>query len=521
MSNRRKRAAPDQLYKDCLEGRDCMTDVKNKYENATLADKLLQWFGSILYFGNLGIGSGKGSGGASGYTPIGGVTAPKTTTEVTIARPSVPLDPLGGTEIIPLDVISPNESSIIPLSENGVPSLDIIDNLPAPDMPITTPEVTTSINAHDVIVSTANRPAVINTEEIELVELHPGPPPPKRIALDTSFTSTSSNMALIPDTSFSDPDINVFVDPIDSGDTIGWSDIPLRDIREPAYDTATSRAQDPISSTPRTSYTEVLRSVTGRARDLYNRYVAQVGVTDTTFLARPQSLVQFGFENPAFEADVSLEFEEGLEELRAAPDTAFQDIRRLGRPRFGTSSERTVRVSRLGQRGTMTTRSGLSIGQRVHFYFDISDIPRIPEPAIELQTLGESSGLEVSVNAAAEGAYVDTDVDFGFSEEALLDPLAEDFNSSQIVLTAVDIEGDTLDMPTIPPGASIKLFVGDQAKGLFVNLPTAPTHGAIEPSWPLQPSTAVQPIIGLTVYGDSFILDPYFLQRRRKRSFIV
>lgn len=521
MSSRRKRAAPDQLYKDCLEGRDCMTDVKNKYENTTLADKLLQWFGSILYFGNLGIGSGKGSGGASGYTPIGGVTAPKTTTEVTIARPSVPLDPLGGAEIIPLDVISPNESSIIPLSESGAPSVDIIDNLPAPDMPIGTPEVTTSINVHDVVVATANRPAVINTEEIELVELHPGPPPPKRIALDTSFTSTSSNMALIPDTSFSDPDINVFVDPIDSGDTIGWSDIPLRDIREPSYDTPSSRAQEPISSTPRTSYTEVFRSVTGRARDLYNRYVAQVGVTDTSFLARPQSLVQFGFENPAFEADVSLEFEEGLAELRAAPDTAFQDIRRLGRPRFSTSSEGTVRVSRLGQRGTMTTRSGLTIGQRVHFYFDISDIPRIPESAIELQTFRESSGLEVSVDAMAEGAHVDTDIDYGYSEEALLDPLAEDFSTSQIVLSAVDIEGETLDMPTIPPGASIKLFIGDPAKGVFVNLPIAVTTTAAVPDRPLQPSDAVLPLVGLTVYGDSFFVDPYLLRRRRKHFSVV
>ena len=60
--SRRKRASPTDLYKSCAMGGDCIPDVKNKIEGTTLADILLKVFGSVIYLGNLGIGTGRGSG---------------------------------------------------------------------------------------------------------------------------------------------------------------------------------------------------------------------------------------------------------------------------------------------------------------------------------------------------------------------------------------------------------------------------------------------------------------------------
>ena len=46
---RRKRDTVDNLYRQCQLGADCPPDVRNKVEGTTLADKLLQAFGSIIF----------------------------------------------------------------------------------------------------------------------------------------------------------------------------------------------------------------------------------------------------------------------------------------------------------------------------------------------------------------------------------------------------------------------------------------------------------------------------------------
>ena len=63
---RLKRASDVDLYKSCALGGDCFPDVQNKVEGKTWADTLLKVFGSLIYLGNLGIGTGRGSGGQFG-----------------------------------------------------------------------------------------------------------------------------------------------------------------------------------------------------------------------------------------------------------------------------------------------------------------------------------------------------------------------------------------------------------------------------------------------------------------------
>ena len=58
------------IYRSCVQGGDCPEDVRNKVEGKTWADTLLKIFSSIIYLGNLGIGTGRGGGGSMGYRPI-------------------------------------------------------------------------------------------------------------------------------------------------------------------------------------------------------------------------------------------------------------------------------------------------------------------------------------------------------------------------------------------------------------------------------------------------------------------
>ena len=123
-AGRRTRASAEDLYKQCFTG-DCPPDVKNKIEGDTWADRLLKWFGSVIYLGGLGIGTGRGSGGSTGYRPIGGTTRP--IPDTIPVRPAVPVEPIGPVEIIPIDTINPAGPSVIDLTNVQIPDPSIID----------------------------------------------------------------------------------------------------------------------------------------------------------------------------------------------------------------------------------------------------------------------------------------------------------------------------------------------------------------------------------------------------------
>lgn len=128
---RTKRDSATNLYNQCQLSGNCPDDVKNKIEGTTLADKLLKIFSSIVYFGGLGIGTGKGTGGATGYRPLGtgGGGGGRVTTDGTVIRPNIVVEPVGPPEIVPIDALSPGTSSIVPMVEAG-PELIVPDILP-------------------------------------------------------------------------------------------------------------------------------------------------------------------------------------------------------------------------------------------------------------------------------------------------------------------------------------------------------------------------------------------------------
>lgn len=507
---RRKRASPEDLYKSCALGGDCFPDVQNKIQGTTLADRLLQVFGSILYFGGLGIGSGKGTGGATGYRPFGGggtVSRPSIRIQPeSLPKPSVPIDPLGGAELIPLDVIDATAPSVVPLTE-GVPETTIISSGTGPTITAEELDVTTQIDLN-TFNNINEHPAVINVtdEGTTALDVQTLPPPSKKLILDSTITD---QIELVPlHRIYTDQNVNMFVDTHFEGHIVGgdpnFTDIVLREEFE-------IEEVSPKTSTP----TEKLSTAVGKARRVYNRFVKHVPTSSLEAVVNPSRQVIFEFENPAFDDEVSLLFNQELAEVTATPNPDFRDINYLSRPFYSETESGRVQYSRLGQRASMQTRSGLVIGEKVQFTYNISDIE--PVETIELSTLGTTSADSIIQNAQAESVFIDAQdsTPLSYTEDLLLDEPNEDFANAHLVLTTTDDFGDTYDYPVIPPGLGYKLLIPNYNVTLnSFQLPEA-SIPTILPEIPFAPY-APSPI---TVFGDTFYLNPSLLKRKRKQYF--
>ncbi|ANG08985.1 L2 [Human papillomavirus 191] len=518
-ARRTKRDSVKHLYEQCRLSGTCPDDVKNKVEGTTLADRLLQWLGSVIYLGGLGIGTGRGSGGSTGYTPLG--RTPAVGSSGSIARPSIPLDPLGPPDILPVDVVDPAAPSIVTLSEGSVPDVTVID-AGGPDLDVATSgpnlgiedaSISTTTDPISDVATTGGHPTITTTEDnVAVIDVQTGPPAPKRLALGRpAKTSTPTHISVTQSLSnISDPG-NVFVDAHFSGQVVG-EEIPLESFNTIAeFDI--EEAEVPRSSTPK-----AFARAYARARDLYNRRVQQVQTRNIEFLKQPSRLVQFEFSNPAFEEeDLTLQFQQDVQQLAAAPDEDFTDIISLGRQRLAETAEGRVRVSRLGRRGTIRTRSGLQIGQQVHFYFDLSTIDN--SEAIELGVLGEHTGDASIVNHQAESSFIDllSEEPIAHTEDELLDDIVEDFSNSHLVLGS-SRRGQNITMPTIPPGVALKVFITDVAKPLFVSYPET---NIIPDLLPETPTSRIEPAIIIDVESASdFLIHPSLLKRKRKRPLL-
>nr|QAB13913.1 MAG: L2 protein [Human papillomavirus] len=521
-AKRAKRDTAENLYKTCRLGGDCIPDVVNKVENKTLADILLQAFSSILFLGNLGIGSGKGTGGVTGIRPgIPETIAPNarpgvpTVTRPSVTRPtrpfSVPIDSIGvsgrpslGTRPVdptglrPIDVIDPTSPAIVTLSETspdtvitlGEPGVTTGDVGQRPDLTVTTD--TTSIQSHPTVITQTNTDvAIINVSAADAA--------PTRVIYSTSsFINPSFSVESV--IGHIDPDLNIFVDPLRTGETIDFGEeIPLQPINPiQEFD-----LEDiPKTSTP----SEAVGRAVSRARQWYNRYTQQQPTRNVDFLGNVSRAITFGFENPAFEPEVTLQFEQDLNDVAAAPDIDFAGIRSISRPYYSTTPKGTVRVSRLGQRTGVTTRRGTVFGQPVHYYYDISAIEEIELPTL---TQSSTSGL---IEMDTETTFLDSS---GFEYPELLDNYEETFDRAQLLLDYTAEEGERENIPVVTAINNIKPYVVSYDKGFVISPSTSINIAKIVPGT-VGPVLPIQYIIG---YSDDFLLDPSLLKRRkRKRS---
>lgn len=500
-----KRATAEDIYaKGCVHGGYCPTDVKNKVENNTWADWLLKFFGSVAYFGNLGIGTGRGTGGTLGYRPLGGATGPKTPTTV---RPIVPLDPIGPTDIIPVNVLEPTAPSIVPLNE-GLPETAVIDiGGSSPGLGTDNSNVITVIDPLSEVTGLGEHPNIIttDTESPAILDIQTSPPPPKRVAISRSFEETVTDIT----THFShvDPNVNMYADPLGIGQHVGFSEeIPLQELNV--------REEFDIEEGPSTS-TPISSRLSNRVRDLYSRYVVQAPTRPADLAVLTSRATQFEFENPAFESDITLTFENDLAEMaqiNASSNTSLPTVRTLSRPRLSETPGRSVRVSRLGQKAGMKTRSGLEIGQRVHLYYDIS---RIQEEAIELNTFGEYSHDSTIVDELTTSTFInpfEQPVNELFTDMELLDPLEENFSNTQIIVPYLQDEESLSLIPVLPPSIAINVYTDTAVADLFVHHPISATSIII----PDSPYVPINPYNGLETVYEDYELHPS-LRRKRKR----
>ncbi|QYI89593.1 L2 minor capsid protein [Bos taurus papillomavirus 42] len=517
---RRKRASEDDLYRGCRMGQDCPIDIKNKYEQNTLADRILKWVSSFLYFGTLGISSGKGTGGPTGYTPLGsggGAGGVRPGKGANVARPTVILDALGPAGV-PIDPAVP-DTSIVPLLEEsgGSTTLDVTPGAEIEIVAEVHPPPT--VGAPEITIGEPDDPPILDVTP----ETHPT----SRIRSTSSkhdnpaFTAYVASTQLPGETSAADHVYVLhgfngeFVGPADpEGDAI-FEEIPLEEFGVPE--------SPPSTSTPNTSFRQVLNKF---QRRLYNRrLVQQVKITDrNTFLKQPSQFVRWEFDNPTFDDEsVSLIFQQDVNEISAAPVSEFQDLVKLSRPIF-SDTEGLVRVSRLGQRGTIRTRSGLQIGGHVHYYTDISPIRALED--IEMSTFGEVSGDSIIMQPLGESTFVDAGAMsetlnegiIEFPENVLDDDYNEDFSHARLEITTSARSRTSIItvQDGIPPG-SVKMFINDAEATVTPHYTPSPDSPGKEPYVPIQPADIPDIIINFGEGSATFFLHPSLLKKHKHK----
>lgn len=480
---RRKRASVEDLYRSCKAGGDCIPDVRNKVEGDTWADRLLKWFGSIIYLGNLGIGTGRGSGGSFGYRPIDSGAVGRT--------PNVPVRPAVPTDIVPETIpglILPEGPSIIPLSDLTVDTGVIIDTTTlAGDLPADVNILFENTNPTFDITSVAGQPTVISSAEdtVAVIDVGTINTNSARVLLNTTNGAVDSAVA--------NEVYNVFVDPQSIGTTVGdFEEIELQTIGPEAFE-----IQEARSSTPDTLLNRALTNI----RRYYGRSVQQVPVRNPAFLSQPSRLVQFEFENAAFTPDdLTLRFQQDVAELAAAPEDDFSDLHVLHRQILSETPGGTVRASRLGTKGYMRTRTGALVGQDVHYYYDISAIESAE--SVELATLVDFQGNQLA----------DSETTFIYPDNELLDEIVSSFNDSQLVLQTED-DGEPVTIPTFASG-SAKVFITD----------IGPLGTTAIPVYAVNINNAVErPIRASTInaFANTYDLHPSYLRKRKRRHSLL
>ncbi|ABV80248.1 L2 [Ursus maritimus papillomavirus 1] len=473
---RAKRASAEQLYKTCKQAGTCPPDVIPKIEQTTIADQILKYGSTAVFFGGLGIGTGSGGGGSTGYVPIRGGAG----SSVSVG-PRIPIRPPQVVEDV--ITIGPGDSSVIGVEVT--PPLQPVDveiiaeGGGVPDIPssadtfnvVTSPD-TTVVTTQPPTVSTPARGASNATGSGRSQTTHHFNNP--------VFEAATPRGSGVGESSFS-PHTTI----VAGSSSMHGESIPM--------------VEFPTSSTP-------LQSVTRGATALnrYSAYTRQVPIADPALYSRPTDLLSI--RNPLFDIDpfnVSDTLETDPASIPTPPDERFLDIYKLHRPAMSRAKGGRVRFSRIGfTRGTVSTRAGTNIGGRVHFYHDLSSILPIAEE-IELQPLTISSGSSdlVNVDFSTETGFTGDPIMSYYDPDTDLDLPFEETESYQHSFVRPTGGGSSISSPSISSPSSFHPV--QSSKG---------THALM----PVVPGLPTTPHAGVYVSVD-FWLHPGLLSRRKRR----
>ena len=518
-ARRTKRDSVTHIYQSCKAAGTCPPDVLNKVEQTTIADQILKYGSSGVFFGGLGIGTGRGTGGSTGYVPLGEGPAIRVGGTPNVIRPSVIPEAIGPVDIIPIDSVNPIDptaSSVVPLTETGPDLLPgeietIAEVNPAPDIPRVDTSVVTTSSGTSAVLEVAPEPVPPTRTRISRTQYH-----------NPSFQVLTESTPTLGESALSD---QIVVTSGSGGQAIGGSR-PVEIELEEIPSRYTFEIEDPTP--PRRTSTPVQRITQGISnirRSLYNRRLTQqVNVQDPLFLQQPSRLVRFTFDNPAFEDEVTQIFERDVATVEEPPDRDFLDIAKLSRPLFSDTPQGYVRVSRLGNRASIRTRSGATVGAQVHFYKDLSTIDA--EESIELSLLGEHSGDASIVQGPVESTFVTSDLqelpvniveetepEF-YSDDLLLDEQNEDFSGSQLVYGA-GRRSITYTVPRFTTPRADTFYVQD-LEGYTVSYPERRDYPEIIYPQPDLPAV----VIHTSDTSGDFYLHPSLRRRKRKRAYL-
>lgn len=573
---RRKRDSAAHIYATCRPHGTCPQDVVNKIEHTTPADKILQWGSSAVYLGGTGIQTGRGSGrapvparvpvrapaaprGSAPYRPLG---VPAVRPEPPIRHYGLPIVTPEGAAAVSVDVSTVTvDGQVYMLPEMGPQgslSKDVnigfhmVENpteapvliadpvrprttlppargsLPGSGDPGIELQVLPGRENPDLIAGPSGSPMIRSVPAVSSTTRYGNPafeiqPSTADVVGESSYpevvhvTEQSSGGLHVSQMYIMDtepitggaPDIEM-VDlgpPMDPEGPAIMEETPFMKTSTPVKSPAALAPTRPPGRLPR-------NSIWSR---MFGRRVEQIPVMEDIFLSKPQDLVQFN--NPAFEESVTMIFERDLQEAAAAtaaPNPDFNDIVKLSAPLRTQTDTGRLRLSRLGQRGNIQTRSGMNIGPQSHFYRELSTIN--PEEVIELRVFGEHTGAATVVHGAAETALAeyplqgDTAYPDGVPEDQYLDTdmVSVDLHSN---LFGSFHENATVPVVTWTLPEDVPIVAAGIGGSVDVHFPAVIGR----PLQPLSPAVPIPvPAVLLELYGTTYYLHPSLLKRRRK-----
>ncbi|AEM05820.1 L2 [Peromyscus papillomavirus 1] len=539
-SRRTKRASATDLYRTCKQAGTCPPDVINKVEGKTVADKILQYGSAGVFLGGLGISAGSGAGSrAGGYVPLGETPGVTIGTRPTI-RPNIPLETVGPEDIFPVDVMQPTDPSVIDLSGprtvtpsdpgQGAGEIEVIAEIhPVPPRgPLNTPTVSEGGGSAILEVAPEPSPPIANRVRVS-----------KSQHYNPAFHGLSTSSTGIGESSGGE---SVLVVSGSGGHVVGES------IELHTLPSSVSFETDIVEETAfggRTSTPEAAPPPRGRGSRRFfggndrisapSRKYFRYTESGLDEIQDPRIAVGADYINPAFDwhdPDISVEF---AESMGPAPNRDYTGVVHLSRPIIGEEGGGRIRVGRLGQKASMRTRSGITIGPRDFFYRDLSTIGEAESIELQdFQVLDEAAILPSDSGQVIDSDAADLDtISLGsvsvYSDNQLLEDTSYEFHG-QLSLSTSRRSTTMLEYPSsvsrVFSDASVTVDYGGSSSGDGAEVPVGPTdedahhaEGDTEdtpyrprPRPRPQPPTYEGPSSGVTYY-----LHPSLRGRKRKR----
>ncbi|APG30985.1 L2 protein [Giraffa camelopardalis papillomavirus 1] len=487
-----KRASAADLYRTCKASNTCPPDVIPKIEGSTIADKILQYGSLGVFFGGLGIGTGRGSAAV-----VPGVTVPKLVSRgggyqpLNTSSSSISLTSTGSVRGVAARLrefnVLPPATEVIPLetfasggAEGISPSVELV------------PESSSILTPENGLAETALGAEVFADTDTTLITLHSDTGPGDVAVLELRPTENDlqahtltrgpsahtpsfvdTHAVMFGETSSSE---NVFIGGANVGNVEGEF-IELSNL-------------DPRTSTP-----EGEARPPARGRGVWNwfskRYYSQVPVTDPDFVS------SYTFENPLYE------YADGVQTGQSFPTVSNQ-----GR----------VGISRLGWQEGVSTRSGAQVGRALHLRYSLSSIENPPVDVIPLSiSAGEEGTLQQEVSFQVSDDTFDT-VDLFEDEDA---PLLRTEQHTLRTGSRRNTVTPVLHRPHIAGATVFDKAVGVKGQGGSSTVPVDTDGGVIVDHDDYVPTSTPTIIIDneLAVWFHSYFLHPSKLgKRKRKRS---